>query len=796
MNLSDLDVLDYRDLKRVIAGFADCPLGSRRFDALTPAGDLGEVRKQLRMVRECLEMLESGQPVRLGGVVDVDPIFRRAQVQGAVLDPAEIRQILDLAEVAGASRKALEAAGRQFPSLSGLACAQVADLSGLVSQLAGKISATGEVEDRASPRLRSLRRQIAGLRARICRSLVALLRGGEGSNTLQDEVVTVRNQRFVVPVRADRKKAFPGVVHGSSSSGSTLFIEPLQSVELNNRLIHLKEQVEEEILRVLRALTDTIRQHLKELQSAARFVGTLDFSFAKARFCRKFHCVFPEVDAGRVLEIERGRHPLLEIHLKEHAREIVPISVDLGERSQVLVISGPNAGGKTVALKTVGMLTLMALSGIPVPAVSARIGLFRQIFADIGDRQSMTGDLSTFSAHLGKIRSILEQVRPPALVLLDELGTGTDPAEGAALGTAILEELRSRGILTVVTTHLNGLKRYACQTERAVNASVEFEQADLRPTYRLIQGIPGSSSGIDMAWQLGLPEPVVARARRLVSEPEREIAGYARALGEQLAEATRLRNRLETERAGLKDRRAELEKEQRELEESRHREIARCRKQARERFEKEASRLLAGIQDRFEAARLRSEARRRSRELEEVPANGSRPAEGARLGLPAKAKAPGESIRAGVRVRVARLGSIGTIRGSRGDGRWEVEVGSMTCVLNGGELEPLESDGVPPPAPQGGFRGVSVHFQSGELLSNEIKLLGCTADEAIRRADKFLDSALLASLSPVRLVHGSGMGVLRRAISEWLSDQSHVSEFHPAAMDEGGSGVTVVSLDV
>ena len=407
----------------------------------------------------------------------------------------------------------------------------------------------------------------------------------------------------------------------------------------------------------------------------------------------------------------------------------------------------------------------------------------------------MTGDLSTFSAHLGKIRSILEQVRPPALVLLDELGTGTDPAEGAALGTAILEELRSRGILTVVTTHLNGLKRYACQTERAVNASVEFEQADLRPTYRLIQGIPGSSSGIDMAWQLGLPEPVVARARRLVSEPEREIAGYARALGEQLAEATRLRNRLETERAGLKDRRAELEKEQRELEESRHREIARCRKQARERFEKEASRLLAGIQDRFEAARLRSEARRRSRELEEVPANGSRPAEGARL-VPAKAKAPGESIRAGVRVRVARLGSIGTIRGSRGDGRWEVEVGSMTCVLNGGELEPLESDGVPPPAPQGGSRGVSVHFQSGELPSNEINLMGCTADEAIRRADKFLDSALLASLSPVRLVHGSGMGVLRRAISEWLSDQSHVSEFHPAAMDEGGSGVTVVSLDV
>ena len=408
----------------------------------------------------------------------------------------------------------------------------------------------------------------------------------------------------------------------------------------------------------------------------------------------------------------------------------------------------------------------------------------------------MTDDLSTFSAHLGKIRSILEEVRPPALVLLDELGTGTDPSEGAALGIAILEELRSRGILTVITTHLNGLKRYAFQTDRVVNASVEFEQADLRPTYHLIQGIPGNSSGIDMARQLGLPEPVVARARGLVAEPEREIAGYARALGQHLTEATRLRNQLELERAGLEDRRSELEKERRDLEESKSREIARCRKQARQSFEKEASRLLAGIRDRFEEARLRSEVRRRSRDLEGVRPNGSRPAQGDGLGLPEKEKAPREGLRTGVQVRVARLGSVGTITAPRGEGCWEVDVGALKCVLKGEELEPVDPDGARSPLPRGGSAGVSVQFHSGELPSNEINLVGCTADEAIRRADKFLDSALLASLSPVRLVHGSGMGVLRRAISEWLSDQSHVSEFHPAAVDEGGNGVTVVSLDV
>ena len=796
MAVSDLDVLDYRDLKRVVAGFADCPLGSRRFDSLIPAGDLGELRQQIRMVRECLEMLESGQPLRFHRVVEVTPIFGRLGVQGSVLDPGDIRKVLDLAEVARAGRKALEAAGRRFPVLSGLAASQAGDLSGLISRLAGKIGPTGEVEDGASPRLRTLRRQVAGLRSRICSSLAGLLRGGEKAGSLQDEVVTVRNERFVIPVRADRKRVVPGVVHGSSSSGSTLFIEPLQSVEFNNRLIQLKEQVAEEVVRVLRALTQAIRQHLPELQAASRFVGTLDFSFAKARFCRKFQCVFPELEAGPVLEIERGRHPLLEMHLKEQGREIVPVSVTLGAGSQVLVISGPNAGGKTVALKTVGMLTLMALSGIPVPAASARIGLFRRIFADIGDRQSMTDDLSTFSAHLGKIRSILEEAGPPALVLLDELGTGTDPGEGAALGTAILEELRSRGILAVVTTHLNGLKRYAFQTERVANASVEFEQADLRPTYRLIQGIPGNSSGIEMARQLGLPEPLVARARGLVSEPEREIAGYARALGRQLSEAARLRNRLELERAALKDRRAELEKKQRELEESRSREIARCRKQARRRFEKEASQLLAGFRERFEEARLRSEVRRRARNLEEVPVDGFRPADGAGPGLPEREKAPEEGIRAGVRVRVARLGSIGTVTGPRGEGSWEVEVGALKCVLKGEELESLGLDSGPPPTAREGSRGVSVQFQSGELPSNEINLVGCRADEAIRRTDKFLDSALLASLSPVRLIHGSGMGVLRRAISEWLSDQSHVSEFHPAASDEGGNGVTVVSLHV
>ncbi len=796
MTVSDLDVLDYRNLKRVIAGFADCPLGSERFDSLTASADLGKVRKQLEMARECLEMLEAGQPLRFSGVGDVGPLFRKVRIGGAVLEPAEIRQILNLAEVAKATRQALKAAARQFPTLAGLVCSRVADLSPIISRLVGKIGPSGEVEDQASPRLRRLRREVASLRARICRSLEDLLQREAETKVLQDDLITVRNERFVIPLRADRRKAFPGVVHGSSSSGSTLFIEPLQSVELNNRLIRLKEQVEEELLRVLRDLTAFIREHLIELQSAARVLGDVDFSFAKARFCRKYHCIVPEVNASGVLKIELGRHPLLEKHLKDQGREIVPMSVDLGDPGQVLVISGPNAGGKTVALKTIGILTMMALSGIPVPAVSAEIGLFRQIFADIGDRQSLTDNLSAFSSHLDSIRRILDQVRPPALVLLDELGTGTDPAEGSALGVAILEELRSRGIVTIVTTHLNGLKRYACQTEGVLNASVELEPANLRPTYRLLHGIPGHSSGIDMARRLGLPGPIVTRARSLVSNEEQEIARYARVLSDQLTATSRLRRQLEREQAHLRDQRADLEKKQRDWEKAKGREIALCREQARQRFEKETSRLLAGVRDKFEAVRLRSEVRRRSRDLGETGLNEPPEAGEARLALPAKNTDPREGVRAGARVRVARLGSVGTIRGARGEGQWEVVVGAMKCVLSAGELEPLEQEGSQSVPPAGEPAGVSVQFHTAELQSNEINLVGCTADEAIRRVDKFLDSAFLASLSPVRLVHGSGMGVLRRAISEWLSGRSYVSEFHPAEINEGGNGVTVVSLDV
>ena len=795
MSLSDPDVLDYRNLKRVIARFADCPLGSQRFDSLSTTADLGEIRKQLEMARECLEMLESGQALRFSGVVDVEPIFRRVRIRGAVLQPAEIKQILHLAEVVGAARQVFKAAGRQFPTLAGVVCSQVGDLSGIVSRLVGKIGPSGEVEDQASPQLRKLRREVSSLRLRICRSLEGLLQTQEAAKVLQDDLITVRNQRFVIPVRTNRRKAFPGVVHGSSSSGLTLFVEPLQSVELNNQLIRLREEVEEEVLRILRELTVFIQKHLIELQSAARVVGAVDFSFAKARFCRQYDCIFPEVNASGSLKIELGRHPLLEMHLKEQGKEIVPISVDLGDPSHVLVISGPNAGGKTVALKTVGILTMMALSGIPVPAVSAEIGLFQQIFADIGDRQSITHDLSTFSSHLGSIRRILDRVRPPALVLLDELGTGTDPAEGAALGTAILEELRSRGIVTIITTHLNGLKRYACQTEGVLNASVEFEQANLRPTYRLIHGIPGNSSGIDMAQRLGLPEPIVDRARRLVSNKEQEIARYAQALSDQLAATAQLKGRLQREQERLRDQRADLEKKQRNLEEAKDREIALCRKQARRRFEKETSRLLAGIQEKFEAVRLKSEVRRRSRELGETELRDLPDAGAANLALLPKKAAFKEGIKAGARVRVVRLGSVGTIRGARGEGQWEVAVGSMNCVLSARELEPLQPDGSDTPRlrlPS----AVSVQLRTAELQSNELNLVGCRADEAIRRVDKFLDRAFLASLSPVRLVHGSGMGVLRRAISEWLSGQSYVSEFHPAEINEGGNRVTVVSLNI
>jgi len=792
MSIDSLAALDFGTLKQMVNSFAQSPMGRRTVDNLVPLSSKPLITRELGMTTECLHLLKSGHSAGFQDLVDYLATFDKLAVAELALEPQEILNIERLLECTEATRRSLGALADEAPAVAEVG-RSLPDVRNLLSALKGKIAPNGEVEDHASPLLKRIRNEISILRNRLYHTLGKILERHSASQAIQDEVITLRNERFVIPVRVENRRELPGVVHGTSSSGATLFLEPLETLELNNELVRLKERAEEEIQNILRSLTAQIRERLEDLRLAVETLGYLDFSFAKARFSREFHCVIPAVNDEGLLAITNGRHPTLERTLAAQQKNVVPISVELDGQRHILVISGPNTGGKTVALKTVGLLTLMALSGLPVPAASANVCVLKEVFTDIGDRQSIAENLSTFSSHLVNIREILETVAPPALVLMDELGTGTDPEEGSALGVAIVERLRSKGVLAVVTTHHNGLKMYATTTPGVANASVEFDNATLQPTFRLIHGVPGNSSGIDIAKRLGLDEALVSHARQLVSQEHLRVEQFSRNLREQMDQNTKLRTELQEELRSIRMRTAELESKSARAEMQRQRELEVARQQAFEGFEKESRKLLNEVRDKYLSVRARRELEKKGSQLREL----------VNRELAAVAEVPSESktgstslgpVLVGSKVQVKRFGQEGTVIAAHGEGQWEVVVGNFKCVVDAKELSPTGASVAVQDRPNQSAARVTVQMNSPELQSNEINLVGCTVDEAIQRVDKFLDSAFLAAVSQVRLIHGTGMGVLRRALSEWLSNQPYVEKFHPAETGQGGNGVTVVSL--
>ena len=793
MQSESIDVLEFQALKEILVRFADSPGGVRLLEQLKPLTDISEIQRQLDLTHECLDLIESGQDLRFSDLVDYNPVFEKLHIAGKALEAKEILQVLQLVVCTKSTKGVLGDLSGGCRYLTQIE-RQLPSLTHLWSSLSGKFNEAGEVEDHASPALKKIRHQLNVVRERLVRSLGGILRKHDETQVLQDDVITIRNDRFVIPVRIEKRKELAGVVHGTSSSGSTIFVEPLEAIELNNQIVRLREQAEEEIRRILLLLTDEVRSSLVEIERASGLLGDLDSAFSRARFTRKFGCTFPTVNEEGSLEIVDGRHPVLERNLLGQNREIVPISVSLNRTSHILVISGPNTGGKTIALKTVGLLTTMALSGIPLPAVSANICVFSQILADIGDRQSIAENLSTFSSHLVNIREILEKVKSPALVLLDELGTGTDPAEGSALGVAIVEELRQRGITAVVTTHHNGLKMYASRTPQVSNASVEFDEASLRPTYRLLHGIPGSSSGLEIARRLGLEEQLLEHARGLISEEEKEIGSYSRQLRQQIEALGHENKKLESARREIAERREALESEYRSLLEAKRQELEQHWQKAFAAFDKETRHLLSQVKDKYFGVRARREVERKAIELRRMASESLE-----KTGIQPGSTPVAESslvtwLRPGVKVHVKRFGQAGVLIAPHKESLWEVAVGNLKCVMNPAELEPLPGEPLSKDGRQILPSQITVQLSTPELQSNEINLIGCSVDEALRRTDKFLDQAYLASVSTVRLVHGFGMGILRKALSEWLSTQPSVSDFHTAAPNEGGNAVTVVSL--
>ena len=513
MSRSAQDVLEFDKLRELLRQRTTCVLGSRAIDALAFSRNAGFLNQQFALIGEAREWLRSGRELGFGALSDPAVWLAKIESPGATLEPAEFLQAASLLETAAWLRVQFREEAAAFPSLAERADV-VADFRDVLAAIRRCVLPNGEISDDASPVLRRIRASMVQTRDGIQRALKQILRSRHAE--AGEDYVTLRNDRFVIPVRAENRRSVPGVVHGASSTGQTVFLEPFETVEANNQLVQLAEDESAEILRILRELTARLQRELPALLAAAETIELLDGVFARGRFAREFDAALPEFSVDGILQLESARHPVLEDKLKREQRSIVPMSLVLNREERLLVISGPNTGGKTVALKTTGLAALAAQCAIPVAAQRAVLPWFDRVLVDIGDEQSIAADLSTFSAHMLNLKSILETATPQSLVLVDEMGTGTAPEEGAALAVALLDEFRAKECMVLATTHHDRLKSYAATAPGVVNAAVEFDDVNLRPTYRLVVGVPGGSSGIAIAQRLGLANEIIDRARELL----------------------------------------------------------------------------------------------------------------------------------------------------------------------------------------------------------------------------------------------------------------------------------------
>src|ERR1700676_3056098 len=541
MARSAQDVLEFDKLRELLRLRTTCAPGKRAVDALEPSTDRAALEGGFAHIREAREWLRAGSELGFGGLADPQGWLEHLEGAGVVLEPAELLDAASLLDAAGWLRLQFREEDAKFPLLAARA-ATLTDCRDVLGAIRRSILPNREISDDASPALRRIRGSIAQTRDSIQKTLKQILRSRNAD--AGEDYVTLRNDRFVIPVRAENRRSVPGIVHGTSGTGQTVFLEPFETVETNNQLVQLAEEEAAEIVRILRELTERLQALRGPLIAATGTIAELDSVFARARFARDFDAAMPEFTAQSELRLEAARHPVLEDKLRRENRAIVPMTLALGGDERVLVISGPNTGGKTVALKTTGIAVLSAQSGIPVAAQRAVLPLFDRVLVDIGDEQSIAADLSTFSAHMLNLKSMLAEATPKSLVLVDEMGTGTAPEEGAALAVALLEEFRAKNCIVLATTHHDRLKTYASTTPGVVNAAVEFDDVNLRPTYRLMVGVPGGSSGIAIAQRLGLASSIIDRARSLLAPESREAADLIAYLHRSRAELDRIEKQM------------------------------------------------------------------------------------------------------------------------------------------------------------------------------------------------------------------------------------------------------------
>jgi DNA mismatch repair protein MutS2 len=794
------DLLEFESLRLLLGRFVRSRLGQDELEKLQPHSDRADLENTLADVAEAIAYLRATQQpqsasrgaairVRFDSLPDVSTSLPMLRIEGASLEAQQILELTRLLEQAGEIRSLLNVAAEKYPRL-GARVAAIFDPRAMLRDLSGKVLPDASLADDASVALHRLRRDIEKQQRQIQISLERFLRAHHDDGTLQEEFITLRNDRFVVPVVAGQQRKVYGVIHGASGSGHTLFVEPLETIDLNNELVRLREEEQNEVLRILRELTELLRAHASEIQAAVDAIGSLELLFAKAAFALDFNCTIPRFspDSDRKLLLNDARHPLLEDVLRRQGKQVLPITLGLDEKQRTLLISGPNTGGKTVSMKTVGLLALMAQAGLPVPASEAEFPLFEQVLADIGDQQSIEQSLSSFSAHIAHVREMLEAVTPQSLVLLDELGRATDPEEGGALGVSILETFRSNGAFTLASTHLVALKIYGSTTAGVLNASMGFDEESLQPTYVLRVGAPGKSAGLEIASRLGIRENLIEDARARMSTHERDMERFLAELHDRLDHLAKSEGELQTQREALAAREQALAQEWQQREKAKFKEMDERLQSAIAQFEAEGretiEKILSGAEQRKAAEQAERRVAKTRREFEERAREtvlGERPQ-----------SAPAIKIEEGSRVRLKGVREPARVRRKLAGGLLEVEAGLMRMQVSTDDVEE-----VLPVTPQSARLPKNVSYEPGprwDVSYREINVIGQRAEEARDQVDKFLDSAAMASVDRVRIVHGHGMGILRKVIAELLTTNPHVEKFYPAPPAEGGTGATVVEL--
>ncbi len=777
-----LRVLEFPKILAALAAGTATPMGRALALDLVPSGDLEAVRAALAETAEAVAIAAESE-IQVRGARDVRPAAARA-ASGGMLEPADLLDVAQTLEVTRRVQAQLRAHRDQAPRLAALA-ERLSALPELASEITRALDDQGRVLDAASSELRRIRDEGRATERRLRESLERLIHDPAVARHLQESLVTVRGDRFVVPVRAEHRAQFAGIVHDASASGATLFMEPMALVPLGNRRRELEAAERTEVLRILRRLSGLVGEEAEALIANGEILGHLDVAAAKAALAARLRATLPEVRQDGVVRLRAARHPLLVLGRGDAG--VVPVDVALGGEFTTLVVTGPNTGGKTVALKTVGLLSLMAQAGLFIPAADgSAVAWFEQVHADVGDEQSIEQNLSTFSSHMSAIVQILRSAAPPGLVLLDEVGAGTDPTEGVALARAIIQELHRRGLHTVVTTHYNELKMLASVEPGIENASVEFDVETLQPTFRLLIGLPGRSNALVIAERLGLAREVVAEARS-------HLAPEHVAIEQVLDDLTRDRQAAERDRADAAIARAAArEAEQRIAQEAEHvrRERQRLLAEARRGGEAiivETRRRLDAVMAEVRAARTQEAVRRartRLREaLEALPA-------------PEPVAPPGppvERVQAGQTVFVAPLGRTATVvAGPDAQGNVEVEAGALRARVALGALREAPASDDPPASRARSSEGAAIPGQPAVRPS--ISVRGQTVDEALPVIDRYLDDAVRARLGRVTVIHGKGTGALRRAVRDFLRTHPHVRQFRPGERGEGGDGATVVEV--